>query len=107
MVYYVAHAYSGDKSNIEKAKKITHDLQIKDIENCYISPLLAFSHLKYGEVSYETEMDICLDLLMMCDALVVASKTTKGVQMEIDLAKRLNMEVYTLGKDGDLRLFAE
>jgi hypothetical protein len=107
MVYYVAHSFGGDNANIERAKKITHDLQIKDLENCYICPLLAFSNLKYGEISYEKEMDICLDLLMICDVLIVASTITKGVKMEIDLAKRLNMGVYVLGKNGDLRPFTE
>ena len=30
MIYYVSHAYVGDPENLEKAKKITHDLQIND-----------------------------------------------------------------------------
>ena len=58
MLVYVAHRYGGDPANIERAKKITHDLQVNDLENTYICPLLAFSHLAYGEIGYEEEMQL-------------------------------------------------
>lgn len=89
MRIYVAHAYGGKQENIERAKKITHDLQVKDLENCYICPLTAFSHLVYNEIGYEEEIALCLDLLQICDKLIVASEVSKGVQIEIDLAKKL------------------
>lgn len=89
MRVYVAHAYGGDPENIEKAKKITHDLQVNDLENCYICPLTAFSHLEYKEIGYEEEMALCFDLLQICDKLIVASELSMGVRMEIDLAKKL------------------
>ena len=73
MLVYVAHRYGCDPANIERAKKITHDLQVSDLDNCYICPLLTFSHLKYGEIGYEQEMEICLDLLSACDVLIIAS----------------------------------
>ena len=107
MVYYVAHSFGGDNANIERVKKITHDLQIKDLDNCYITPLTIFSHLKYGEISYEQEMELCIDVLMLCDALIVASRISKGVKKEIDFAKLVGMEVYTLGKDGEIRPFKD
>ena len=86
-LYYIAHQYGGDKENIEKAKKITHDLQVKDLANCYVCPLLTFSHLDYGEIGYDDEMELCLDILQNCDKLIVASEISKGVQMEIKFAK--------------------
>jgi hypothetical protein len=86
---YVAHKYGGDTQNIERAKKITHDLQVKDPENCYICPLIAFSHLEYNEIGYEEEIALCLDLLSVSDMLIVASEVSRGVQIEIDLAKKL------------------
>ena len=95
-LYYVSHRFGGDPANIERAKKITHDLQVADLDNCYICPLLTFSHLKYGEIGYEQEMDICLDLLSVCDVLIVASEPSKGVQKEIDFAKMVGMEVIDL-----------
>ena len=97
-LYYVAHRFGGDPANIERAKKITHDLQVADLDNCYICPLLAFSHLNYGEIGYEQEMEICLDLLSVCDVLIVASDVSDGVQKEIDFAKMVGMEVIDLAE---------
>lgn len=107
MLIFVSHCFGGDKENIEKAKKITHDLQVKDLANCYICPLLTFSHLEYGELGYDAEMEVCLDLLSVCDRLIVASEISKGVQMEIDFAKLVKMEVMLLDEDGELRPFTE
>ena len=96
MMYYVAHAHGGNPENIERAKKITHDLQINDLENTYICPLMLFSHLRYGEVGYDAEMELCLDILSNCDKLIVASDITKGVAKEIDFANLVDMEVEYL-----------
>ena len=107
MIYYVGHCFNGEKANIEKAREITHDLQVKDIANCYICPLLAFSDLEYGEMGYENELEICLDLLSACDVLIVASEVSNGVQREIDFAKLVKMEVMRLEEDGTLQPFTE
>ena len=107
ILIYVCHAYGGDKENIEKARKITHDLQVKDIENCYLCPLLAFSHLEYGEIGYDEEMELCLDLLMCADRLIVSSEISEGVRKEIDFAKLVKMEVFQIDENGELRPFTE
>ena len=86
-IIYVSHKFCGDPANIERAKKITHDLQVTDLDNCYICPLLAFSHLKYGEIPYENEIALCFDILEMCDKLIVASEVSQGVKLEIELAE--------------------
>ena len=102
MLVYVAHRFGGDTANIERAKKITHDLQVNDLDNCYICPLLAFSHLKHGEIPYENEIALCFDVLQMCDKLIVASEVSQGVKLEIELAEGLKnsngepMEVFYL-----------
>ena len=98
-IYYVSHRYGGDIKNLEQAKKITHDLQINDLENTYICPLLALSHLKYGEIGYDDEMNLCIDLLSECDRLIVASDISKGVAREIDFANLVGMEVEYLEKN--------
>ena len=98
MIIYVAHRFGGDINNLERAKKITHDLQVADLENTYICPLLTFSHLQYGEIGYDAEMENCLDLLSVADKLIVASdfSTSKGVQKELDFANLVGMEVQFL-----------
>ena len=93
---YVSHKFGGDPANMERAKKITHDLQVADLDNCYICPLLTFSHLKYGEIGYDQEIEICLDLLSVCDCLIVASDISEGVKKEIDFARLVGMEVIDL-----------
>ena len=95
-IYYVSHAYGGNPENLERAKKITHDFQVADLENTYICPLLTFSHLQYGEIGYDAELEACLDLLSVCDKLIVASDISKGVAKEIDFANLVNMEVEYL-----------
>ena len=88
--------HGGKLENMERAKQITHDLQVNDLENSYICPLLLFSHLRYGEIGYEAEMDLCLDILSSCDKLIVASDISKGVAREIDFANLVGMEVEYL-----------
>ena len=95
---YVSHRFGGDPANMERAKKITHDLQVNDPENCYICPLMAFSHLGYNEIGYDEEMEICIDLLSVSDVLIVASEPSKGVQKEIDFARMVGMEVIDLAE---------
>ena len=97
-LYYVAHRFGGDPANIERAKKITHDLQVTDLDNCYICPLSAFSHLEYGEIGYDEELELCLDILSVADVLIVASEPSKGVQKEIDFARMVGMEVIDLAE---------
>ncbi len=96
MMIYVSHKYGGDLANVERAKKITHDLQVNDLKNCYICPLNAFSHISYNEIGYEEEMQLCFDLMCLCDVLIVASEISTGVRREIELAKKCNMEIIYL-----------
>ena len=98
MTIYVSHCFGGNPENLERAKQITHDLQVNDLENCYICPLLAFSHLGYNEIGYDDEMALCIDLLSVSDALIVASDISKGVQKEIDFARMVGMEVVDLAE---------
>ena len=97
-ICYVSHRFVGDPANIERAKKITHDLQVSDLDNCYICPLLTFSHLKYGEIGYDEELELCLDILSVSDVLIVASDISDGVQKEIDFARMVGMEVIDLAE---------
>ena len=98
MLIYISHRYQGKPENMERAKKITHDLQVNDPENCYICPLIAFSHLGYNEIGYDEEMEICIDLLSVSDVLIVASDISEGVQKEIDFARLVGMEVVDLAE---------
>ncbi len=95
---YVSHKFGGDPANMERAKKITHDLQVSDLDNCYICPLMAFSHLGYNEMGRDEEMALCIDLLSVADVLIVASDISEGVQKEIDFARLVGMDVIDLAE---------
>lgn len=107
MIYYVSHSFCSDNANIERARKITHDLQIRHLENSYICPLLAFSHINYGEVDNKDLQELYGDLLMICDGVIIAAKISQQMKADIELAKRLGMEVFALGKDGEICSFTE
>ena len=98
MLLYLAHKYQGDKRNIDRVKRIAHDFQMENPAHCVVCPLLNFSCLDYGEIGYEQEMEICLDLLSVCDYLIVASDISDGVQKEIDFARMVGMEVIDLAE---------
>ena len=103
LIYYVAHCYQGDLRNLDRARHITRQLQIKDLDNTYLCPLLTLSHLKYGEIGIEAEMELCYDLLSACDVLIIASEITLGVQLEINFAEMVGMEVLYLDEYGNLQ----
>lgn len=71
-------------------------MQVNDLDNTYICPLIAFSHLQYDEIGYDNELEACIDLLSVCDRLIVASDISKGVAREIDFANLVGMEVEYL-----------
>lgn len=98
MLLYLSNKYQGDKRNLDRVKRIAHDLQIENPTHCVVCPLLNFSCLDYGEIGYDQEMEICLDLLSVCDVLIVASEPSKGVQKEIDFARMVGMEVIDLAE---------
>ena len=107
MRYYIAHKFQADKENIKRVGKIAKRLQLEHPENAYFSPLHAFSFLEYEDMPYDDFMEVCYDFLSACDALIVASEISKGVQAEINFAKLVKMEVMRLDENGELQPFTE
>lgn len=93
MVYYVAHKYGGDDLNVYRAREITRLLQLGDQKNCYVCPLLVFQDLELGDIEKDEALELRIDLLSICDALIIASDVSEGVQREIDFARLVGMEV--------------
>lgn len=99
MLIYCAHKYTDDPAgNIRHASRTVSRLQISDQDNTYLSPLHAFSYLKPGKISYDAQMQLCEDLLMMCDMLLVIPPISKGVQREMLLAEKLHIPIKYLRK---------
>lgn len=89
MIFYVLCEKS-------KAARFVKYLQRDDLENCYISPHLAFSNLQEPEFSAEQIKEIKLDLLQMCDELIIFGNGFEESD-EIALAEKLKMEVTWIG----------
>ena len=98
MMIYVAQRYGGSAENLKQARKITHALAVDDTKNTYICPLLALSHLGHKEIDREDEIEQRLDILTCCEMLIVASEPSGIMRREIDLARRLGMEVHYLDR---------
>ena len=107
MTYYVAHAYSGDKQNIRAARQTLLELQKKDLLNCYICPVVAIPALESADIDGDSKLELCFDLMTLCDAVVIGSYISEGMKKEIEFARLIKMEVLRLGKDGQLRPFTE
>lgn len=77
-------------------KKITHDLQAKDLVNCYICPSCAFSHLKENEIEAEDLQELHYDLLSCVDKLIVAGEVSDKMKTDVDFASLVKMEIEYL-----------
>lgn len=81
---YISHSYSGLEENKrdieEKVKKL-----VKEYPNyVFISPVHTFDHL-YDSYPYDTGIDLCIELLKMCDEMWIIDKgfvNSKGVMVE-------------------------
>lgn len=92
----MAHRFQGDKANLERAEEITLGLQEKDLANCYVCPLLTFSHLECSKIEFDDKMELRYDLISQCDKLIVASELSGEVAKEVDFANLIGMEVEWL-----------
>jgi len=92
MLIYCCHKYGGlEENKIEAERKITA-LQVNDLDNTYISPIHALGFM-YKAISYDDGMELCYDLLTVCDKVIVLSDISEGVKREIALAEKLGIEV--------------
>lgn len=85
MLFYVAY----DENYLIFGKQITNALQKRDKENSYVCGNLVFEGIENND-------EQCLDLLSVCDKLIVASNITKTVDRDINFANLVGMEVEYL-----------
>ena len=93
MLIYVTQAYRGKQSELEKVRKILHRLQTNDLENTYICPLLVLSHMGYKEIAFPQEVELRLDIMTVCDKMIVVGNLSRVVEKELDFADLIGMEV--------------
>lgn len=96
MMVYVSQFCSGSCNDIQKARKSTCELQKNDLENSYISPDLTFLSVS-GDIADDDLLELRLDVLQICDKLVVLGEKTSGImRKEIAFANLVGMEVQYL-----------
>ncbi len=95
MMIYCAHEYGGNEDNKLEIEQKIRTLQSNDMENCYVSPVHTFC-FQYFDYDYETGMELCIDLLSVCDILLVMSKPSRGVNKEIEFAELVHMPIKYL-----------
>lgn len=93
MMIFVAHPDNGRYSDLERAKKITAELQISDMSNCYVCPLQVFEHLRYERIDSSDILDLYGDLMTVCDKVLIVSEIDYSVKEQISLAEYLGMEI--------------
>lgn len=106
-IVYVSHKYDGKKEEIREATRITYSLQLKDLLNHYYCPLVAIPWLAYKDISDDDKTALKLDMLTVCDSLLIASDISEDMKDEIEFAKLVKMEVLRLEENGTIRPFKE
>lgn len=98
MLIYCAHCYGGSDEAKDSAENKICSLQLQSLHNTYISPIHSLGYL-YKHVDYDVGMELCYDLLMACDKLLVLSGPSEGVMREIKMAEKLHMPIEYANKD--------
>lgn len=96
-IVYVAHPYGGKEVNITAVSVIMRNL-IKNRNCIYFSPLHNFSAIYYDGEEYAKGLQMCLDVLDHCDALVLCGdwQSSKGCIGEWAYARAKKIKIYTL-----------
>lgn len=96
---YVAHDYSAQEPNAIRALEITKRLQKNDLNNCYVCPVIMFGGL-HNAISESEELALRIDLLSVCDVLLIGTSRGSFIDREIEFAHLVGMEVkYDEGRN--------
>lgn len=99
MNIYISHPYSAKEENKLKVEHIIENLVKEHSEHTYISPIHTFCFL-YDKVNYETGINMCLELLKLCDMMYVYGdwQNSRGCKEEIKFCEE-NGIPYTKRND--------
>lgn len=96
MKIYVSHPFGGKHENILEVENIIKELVKLNPDYTYISPIHTFGYL-YDAVDYETGLQWCLELLDICDKMLVFGdwKQSRGCTAEV-LYAEMHMIPYEI-----------
>ena len=96
MTVFVAHEQTN--TSAVRSQKIVFQLQYENPTHCFIPAAIAFEHLYNGDFTEKQIYDIETDVLSNCDQLLIVSEISPIMQMQIDFAKMVGMEVIDLAE---------
>lgn len=92
MLIYVSHPFQNKESNVKKIESIVRRLAKENPDNTYISPVHTFGFM-YDDFSYKRGLDMCLDLLNMCDEMQVYGDWEHSQGCKAEIAYCLEKEI--------------
>ena len=104
MLIYISHAYSGKEENKIEVEQIVRQLIKEYPQHTFISPIHTFGYL-YKDVEYAIGLQMCLNLLAVCDVMWVYGEQSKGVLAEIEWCIE-NKKPFTVVKDSQIAEYA-
>ena len=88
MLIYISHPYGNKEENKKDVERIVEELLENNPRDTYISPIHTFGYL-YEKVDYNTGLEMCLDLLKLCNLMLVYGdyRKSEGCTKEIQYAR--------------------
>lgn len=101
VVLYVAHPFGGDLDNVSRAEIHLSRLQKLLPRHTLVSPIHNWGYLDYEMADQVAAISDCVNLLLRCDALVLAGlwNDSAGCRAEYIAAKVKGLPIFTF--DGD------
>lgn len=98
MLIYISHPYGGREDNKEEIEQIMHQLVKSNPQHTYVSPVHTFGYM-YNTVSYQQGLEMCLDLLEVCDMMFVFGdyECSQGCNAEIQYCEIHDKPYLTMG----------
>lgn len=110
-IIYISHPSGGKLENTEETANIIRKLYKNKwfFDNCIaVSPIHNFSFM-YNDTSYTDGLQICIDLLIKCDMMLVFGdyENSKGCCTEIDFCKNNNIPYLVISSENNLNEWLE
>lgn len=95
---YVSHPYLGNPENKAKVEGIIIGLMQTHKDTLFVSPMRGLGFL-YKVLPYEKGMELCYELLSMCDELWLCPgwEESRGCRLEKEFAETKGMPVKFIG----------